>query len=225
MNRNACVLLVMLLAGCSRPGGDVPEPSAAPAPAATAAAAPADEPAQAVPEAPAASDGAITAWSALMPEDDAFLRPPPQIGIDRSGGMGAMSGVGGLIDDTGSGTPPGAAIDHSSPDRAQQFGSAAVVDDVDGREVDLDGYVVPLGMDDAGAVNELLFVPFYGACIHVPPPPPNQIIHVTLAKPIALGNLWDAYRLSGHLRIKRFEADIASASYDADAATLTAIGS
>ncbi|WP_313203531.1 DUF3299 domain-containing protein [Stenotrophomonas sp.] len=219
MNRNACVLVLMVLAGCSRPGGDVPDAAAEPA----AATATSDAVSTADKAAPA--EGAITAWNALMPEDDAFLRPPPQIGIDRSGGMGAMAGVGGLIDDTGSGTPPGPAIDHSSPDRAQQFGSAAVVDDVDGREVDLDGYVVPLGMDDAGAVNELLFVPFYGACIHVPPPPPNQIIHVTLAKPIALGNLWDAYRLSGHLRIKRFEADIASASYDADAATLTAIGS
>ena len=219
MNRNACVLVLMVLAGCSRPGGDVPDAAAEPS------AATATSDAMSTLDKAAPAEGAITAWNALMPEEDAFLRPPPQIGIDRSGGMGAMAGVGGLIDDTGSGTPPGAAIDHSSPDRAQQFGSAAVVDDLDGREVDLDGYVVPLGMDDAGAVNELLFVPFYGACIHVPPPPPNQIIHVTLAKPIALGNLWDAYRLSGHLRIKRFEADIASASYDADAATLTAIGS
>ncbi|WP_313435946.1 DUF3299 domain-containing protein [Stenotrophomonas sp.] len=213
MNRNACSLVVLLLAACSRPGGDLPEtapaPAVAEAGAATAVRAPDDE--------------AITAWNALMPEEDAFLRPPPQIGQARGGGMGAMAGVGGLIDDSGSGTPPGAVIDHSSPDRAQQFGSAAVVEAVAGREVDLDGYVVPLGMDDAGAVNELLFVPFYGACIHVPPPPPNQIIHVTLAAPIALGNLWDAYRLSGRLKIKRFEADIASASYDADAATLTAI--
>ncbi|MGE8259816.1 MAG: DUF3299 domain-containing protein [Stenotrophomonas sp.] len=217
MNRNACVLVVMLLAACSPPGGDVPA-AAAETPVATT-----QPEAAATTDTAAPGDAAITAWSDLMPEDDAFLRPPPQIGIDRSGGMGAMSGVGGLIDDTGSGTPPGAAIDHSSPDRAQQFGSAAVVDGVDGRAVDLDGYVVPLAMDDAGAVNELLFVPFYGACIHVPPPPPNQIIHVTLERPIALGNLWDAYRLSGHLRIKRFEADIASASYDADAATLTAI--
>lgn len=223
MNRSAYVLLCMLLAGCSRPGGDVPQPAAV----TPAAAAQTDAPAQTAANEtqPAAAEGAITAWNALMPEDDAFLGPPPQIGMARGGGMGAMAGVGGLIDDSGSGTPPGAAIDHSSPDRAQQFGSGAVVDGVDGREVDLDGYVVPLGMDDAGAVNELLFVPFYGACIHVPPPPPNQIIHVTLARPIALGNLWDAYRLSGHLRIKRFEADIASASYDAAAATLTTIGS
>lgn len=222
MNRNVCALLLMVLAACSRPGGDV----AGPVPAAASPAAQGDVTPQAVAEAPdATAAGAITAWNALMPENDAFLRPPPQIGMARGGGMGAMAGVGGLMDDSGSGTPPGAAIDHSSPERAPQFGSAAVVDAVDGREVDLDGYVVPLGMNDAGAVNELLFVPFYGACIHVPPPPPNQIIHVSLAAPIALGNLWDAYRLSGRLRIKRFDADIASASYDVDAATLTAIGS
>ncbi len=57
----------------------------------------------------------------------------------------------------------------------------------------------------------------------MPPPPPNQIIHVTLATPIALGDLWDPYRLAGRLQVKRFDADIASASYDAAAATLTAI--
>lgn len=96
--------------------------------------------------------------------------------------------------------------------------------ELEGRLVKLPGYLVPLE-EVKGELKELLLVPYYGACIHVPPPPPNQIIHVTLATPIALGNLWDAYRLSGHLRIKRFEADIASASYDADAATLTAIGS
>ena len=155
-----------------------------------------------------------------MPGEDSFQRPPPQIGLPRGNGM---DGVGGLIDDTGSGSLPGQAIDHSSPLRAQQFGSSAVVDGVDGRTLDLDGYVVPLAMNDAGQVDELLFVPFYGACIHVPPPPPNQIIHVTLATPITMGALWDPYRLSGRLQVKHFEADIASASYDAAAATLSAI--
>ncbi|WP_322547468.1 DUF3299 domain-containing protein [Stenotrophomonas geniculata] len=204
MNRSHLLLAVgcLWLAGCTAPGGDalVVGPQHKPAPSATA-------------EAP------IDRWDALRPDEVTYQRPPPQIGLSRNG----MEGVGGLIDDTGSGTPPGLEIDHSSPDRAKQFGSSRVVDAVDGRAVDLDGYVVPLGTNDAGLVDELLFVPFYGACIHVPPPPPNQIIHVTLATPIALGDLWDPYRLAGRLQVKRFDADIASASYDAAAATLTAI--
>lgn len=212
MNRNAMMaaaLCTLVLAACGRPS-----PPALPAPTAPATAA-------AAPDAAAADNAPIQDWATLRPDDDdAFQRPPPQIGLARNG----MDGVGGLIDDTGSGTVPGQEIDHSSPDRAKQFGSSAVVTAADGRRVDLDGYVVPLGTNDAGLVDELLFVPFYGACIHVPPPPPNQIIHVTLATPIALGALWDPYHLAGRLQVKRFDADIASASYDAAAAMLTPVG-
>ncbi|HGM5882273.1 TPA: DUF3299 domain-containing protein [Stenotrophomonas maltophilia] len=206
MNREHVVMLVgcLCLAGCTQP-----MPTAAPASTAHHA-----HSAQ-----PTVADAPINRWDALRPDEVTYQRPPPQIGLSLNG----MGGVGGLIDDTGSGTPPGQEIDHSSPDRARQFGSSQVVDAADGRAVDLDGYVVPLGTNDAGLVDELLFVPFYGACIHVPPPPPNQIIHVTLATPIALGDLWDPYRLAGRLQVKRFDTDIASASYDAAAATLTAI--
>lgn len=209
MNREHVAVLVgcLCLAGCTQPGSTT-------APASTAQTAQTAHSVQ-----PTVADAAINRWDALRPDEVTYQRPPPQIGLSRNG----MDGVGGLIDDTGSGTPPGQEIDHSSPDRARQFGSSQVVDAADGRAVDLDGYVVPLGTNDAGLVDELLFVPFYGACIHVPPPPPNQIIHVTLATPIALGDLWDPYRLAGRLQVKRFDADIASASYDAAAATLTAI--
>lgn len=163
MNRNVLIGLTCCLGllGCTQAGGDATTVAAAPAPAA-------------VPAQPVAAEAPIDRWDALRPDEVTYQRPPPQIGLSRNG----MDGVGGLIDDTGSGTPPGQEIDHSSPDRAKQFGSSQVVDAADGRTVDLDGYVVPLGTNDAGLVDELLFVPFYGACIHVPPPPPNQIIQI-----------------------------------------------
>lgn len=155
-----------------------------------------------------------------MPEDARTLRPPPVI---RGSGIGQPMVQGGLIDDSGSGTLPGMVIDHSSPTRAEQFGSSEVVSEVEGRRVSLDGFVVPLESDDEGRVRELLFVPFYGACIHVPPPPPNQIIRVVLAKPIKVPELWDAFHLSGKLHVVRFDADIASATYEAQGATLAEI--
>ncbi len=53
----------------------------------------------------------------------------------------------------------------------------AVNDTLNGQVVRMPGYVVPL--EYAGSkVTEFLLVPFVGACIHVPPPPPNQIVHV-----------------------------------------------
>jgi hypothetical protein len=45
--------------------------------------------------------------------------------------------------------------------------------------VSVPGFMVPLE-DDADQVTEFILVPFAGACIHVPPPPPNQMIYVKL---------------------------------------------
>jgi hypothetical protein len=41
------------------------------------------------------------------------------------------------------------------------------------------GYMVPLE-DNLEEVTEFLLVPYPGACLHVPPPPPNQIVHVIM---------------------------------------------
>lgn len=49
--------------------------------------------------------------------------------------------------------------------------------DLNGKTVRMAGYVLPLEYDGWDTI-EFLLVPFVGACIHVPPPPPNQIVHV-----------------------------------------------
>jgi hypothetical protein len=54
---------------------------------------------------------------------------------------------------------------------------APVVKSLDGRRVRIAGFVVTLERDDKG-VKEFLLVPYFGACIHTPPPPANQIVHV-----------------------------------------------
>ena len=53
------------------------------------------------------------------------------------------------------------------------------------KEVKLPGYVIPLEYYGR-EINTFLLVPYIGACIHVPPPPPNQIVYVDSKKP------WDA---------------------------------
>lgn len=220
MSRNYCADLVLLgalvLAGCQPTQPDTKPPATrhGAEPQRTRA-----EAAAYASTSPAA-DSPISRWEVLMPEEAKVLRPPPVIG---SRGFGQPNALGGLIDDSGSGTPPGIVIDHSSPNRAQQFGSSEVVESMEGRQVSLDGYVVPLDSDDDGRVRELLFVPFYGACIHVPPPPPNQIIRVVLATPIAVPELWDPFHLSGRIHIARFDADVARASYEAQGASLEEI--
>ncbi|HSR54015.1 MAG TPA: DUF3299 domain-containing protein [Acidobacteriota bacterium] len=50
---------------------------------------------------------------------------------------------------------------------------------LNGKTVRIPGFMVPLDDDDE-AVNEFLLVPYVGACIHTPPPPPNQLVHVKM---------------------------------------------
>ncbi len=67
------------------------------------------------------------------------------------------------------------------------------------QEVLLDGYVLPLQYE-AGRVVEFLLVPWVGACIHTPPPPPNQIVHISYPAGLVLERRFEAVRLSGLLR-------------------------
>jgi hypothetical protein len=111
-------------------------------------------------------------------------------------------------------------IDHSSDQRAPQFGSFKTVDTLDGRRVSLAGYVVPLEMDDQGRMTDFFLVPTIGACIHVPPPPPDQMVYVHLTQAIPAPELGDAGSLQGVLRTTKHDAEVASAAYSMDEAQL-----
>ena len=57
----------------------------------------------------------------------------------------------------------------------------AIVEELNGQSVRIPGYLLPLEMYDT-KIKEFLLVPYIGACIHVPPPPPNQIVHVKIVQ-------------------------------------------
>jgi hypothetical protein len=90
------------------------------------------------------------------------------------------------------------------------------VPDLDGLVVRLPGYVVPLDSDEGGLLDEFLLVPFFGACIHVPPPPPNQLVYVRLARPFYLRSMEDPYWVTGVLHVRPWESDFAEALYMMD---------
>ena len=58
----------------------------------------------------------------------------------------------------------------------------SIVEELDGQRVRIPGYLLPLDVSGT-KVTEFLLVPYVGACIHVPPPPPNQIVHVKVVQP------------------------------------------
>ncbi|ERS82729.1 hypothetical protein Q672_05920 [Marinobacter sp. EVN1] len=75
------------------------------------------------------------------------------------------------------------------------------------------GFVVPLKTTDDMRILEFFLVPYYGACIHVPPPPPNQIIHVKYHEGFTLEALYDPVWIEGELVIERTENDLGTSSY------------
>lgn len=89
---------------------------------------------------------------------------------------------------------------------------APIVESLDGERIKIPGYVVQLEGDDR-RVTEFLLVPYFGACIHVPPPPPNQIIHVKFPEGVPYAVTYDAVWVSGEISVARSESDIAVTGY------------
>lgn len=103
--------------------------------------------------------------------------------------------------------------------RAQQPSSSAapaVVAELDGQRVRIGGYVVALDFD-ATKIKEFLLVPFVGACIHVPPPPPNQIIYVKTAEGFEVNGQFDPVYVTGTLKTARQFTGLAATGYTMEA--------
>lgn len=93
------------------------------------------------------------------------------------------------------------------------WADAPVVESLDGRRVKLPGYVVPLDMERT-RINEFLLVPYFGACIHVPPPPANQTVYVrTEPNKAYRGNLYDVVWVTGVLSVKPKTSELGHAGY------------
>jgi uncharacterized protein len=84
--------------------------------------------------------------------------------------------------------------------------------ELDGAEIRLPGFVVPLDLTD-GKVSEFFIVPYFGACIHVPPPPPNQLVYVKLAHAIPIEQTYNALMITGQLHATTRTTRLASAAY------------
>ena len=95
----------------------------------------------------------------------------------------------------------------------QALVSTDVIKEMDGQRIRIPGFVVPLEFGENKKVTQFFLVPYFGACIHVPPPPPNQIIFVTSKKGLAIKELYDPLWISGIISTSRIENDVALAAY------------
>jgi len=97
--------------------------------------------------------------------------------------------------------------------KAKKYWKNAPIDpSMDGAAIRIPGFVVSLEREGE-ALKEFLLVPYFGACIHVPPPPANQIIHVHSAKPIKDIRTMDAVWINGVLKVDHSDTMMGSAGY------------
>lgn len=97
--------------------------------------------------------------------------------------------------------------------RDEQIGTFNVVEELDGLMVRMPGYILPLDYAERGQAREFLFLPYHGACIHYPPPPPNQIVYLRSAEPVTFSALWEPVWVEGRMEIQRVSTDLADAAY------------
>ncbi|MDZ7788989.1 MAG: DUF3299 domain-containing protein [Xanthomonadales bacterium] len=104
-------------------------------------------------------------------------------------------------------------VDHSGYASAEEFQSWETVGELDGNKIRIPGFVVPVETDGKGNLKTFFLVPYFGACIHVPPPPANQIIYGRLEEPIEMVNIWDAFYMEGTLNIEEVTNETADSAY------------
>ncbi len=137
-------------------------------------------------------------WPALIPEGAPVI--PPQLAPlhDMSQLSDALSA-------------------ESAPAARQQAPDAPVVKSLDGQQVKIPGYIVPLEVSEEGRTTEFLLVPYYGACIHVPPPPSNQIVHVSSEMGVRVEDLYQPYWIEGKMQVRASSSELADAGYQMEA--------
>ncbi|MBY5991367.1 DUF3299 domain-containing protein [Ferrimonas balearica] len=106
-----------------------------------------------------------------------------------------------------------ALLDHSSnTPKMNQMTFGSTRQELDGQTVAISGFIIPLEGDHE-TLTEFLLVPFVGACIHVPPPPPNQMIYVTAENGVAMQELWAGVTIQGVMSTESVGNELAEIGY------------
>jgi hypothetical protein len=144
-------------------------------------------------------------WVDLIPTDDLdALQNPPSYLADLEDGSFEDQITNQLKND----------LPDSKIDRYQQaLVSTNIISTMDKRSIRLPGFVVPVEFDDEQTITEFFLVPYFGACIHTPPPPPNQIIYVHAPQGLNLEYLYDPFWISGTMQTTTVQNTMATAAY------------
>jgi len=147
-------------------------------------------------------------WTDLIPPEELeiLLNPPSYISEIEDGSVEDQ--ISSQLKNT---------IEDASNDLYQQaLVSTNIRSEMSGKNVRIPGFIVPLEFNDEQIITQFFLVPFFGACIHVPPPPPNQIIFVDHPKGFKLDALYEPFWISGRLKVSIVENDMGTAAYAID---------
>lgn len=147
----------------------------------------------------------VISWEELIPDDDldALLNPPEELSAIADGSLEDI--IASQISN---------ALEQAGDSRYQQaLISTNIKSEFNNRRVKIPGFIVPVAFSEEQNVTSFFLVPYFGACIHVPPPPPNQIIFANYEKGLKLESLYDPFWIEGTLRTDLVAMDIATAAY------------
>ena len=144
-------------------------------------------------------------WPDLIPPEilEILLNPPSYLSEIEDGS----------VEDQISSQIRNSEINNSEDAYQQALVSTEVNSALDGAAVRIPGFIVPLEFDDQQTVTQFFLVPYFGACLHMPPPPPNQIILVNSPEGVQLSALYDPFWIEGTLSTTTQENDMATSAY------------
>ncbi len=100
------------------------------------------------------------------------------------------------------------------------WSDAPVEPSLNGARIRIPGFIVPLDAQRK-ELKEFLLVPYFGACIHTPPPPANQIIHGVAVKRLKEAEMMSAVWVSGTLETVRSDTEFGTSGYRLKAELIT----
>lgn len=78
---------------------------------------------------------------------------------------------------------------------------------IDGKTVRMPGFIVPIEFDGLKGTDFLL-VPYAGACIHLPPPPANQIVRISYPQGFEVENIQYPVWVEGKIKAEKQTEDV-----------------
>lgn len=159
----------------------------------------------------------VIEWVDLIPQADldVLLNPPASINDiphDLSMSIDSLDKLSDVID-------KGIEQSQKVPTPEEQAYASALAStnvkaELANKDIRLPGFVVPVEYNDDQVITEFFLVPYFGACIHVPAPPPNQVVYVKYPKGLSLTALYDPFWIEGNLQTEIKQNDIATAAYE-----------